>query len=146
MVTEIHAQSRQVNFDPLQEPGKVRPLEVVIHQKRHLAGLKVRLDQVDRTRIAEELQGAPNIDPNQRKALSEDRLMESQVVVLVQNPDAELVVAEDGSFLQSGTVPRREQGPLPRIPRLGDAAEEELHVPLEPVGELAVRPSPAEVA
>ena len=67
-------------------------------------------------------------------------------MVLVQNPDAKLVVAEHGGFLQSRTVPRREQGPLPRIPRLGDAAEEELHVALEPAGKLAVRPSPAEMA
>ena len=72
--------------------------------------------------------------------------MERQVVIIIQNPDAKLVVAEDGGFLQSGTIARREQGPLPGIPSLGDAAEVELHIPLEPVGKLAVRPSPAEVA
>ena len=40
IVKEINPEPRQVHLDPFDEPRRGSPLEVVIHQKRDLAGLK----------------------------------------------------------------------------------------------------------
>ena len=64
--------------------------------------------------------------------------MKRQVVALGKPADSEFLVAEDGGFLHPGTVPDCKQGALAGIARLGDAAEEELHVPLEPIWQLTV--------
>ena len=68
----------------------------------------MNLSEVHGPGVSEQLERTAHVDSDQGQALAEQRLVERQVVALGKLADAELVVAENGSFLQPRAVADRE--------------------------------------
>ena len=88
-------------------------LKVVVAKKGHLWVLQVNFDEVDVSSVAEQLQGAAHVNLNERQVLAEYRLVEGQVVVVLEFDDATFVVAEHCCFRHALGVASGEQGTLP---------------------------------
>ena len=106
----------------------------------------MHLYEVDGSNIAEELECAANVDAYKWQRLAEDRLVESQVVAISEDANAELVVAEQGGFGHPVTVAGNKEGAPSRCERSRDVPKEVTHVALNAIREMAVRLPSAEMA